>query len=185
MIIRSKNGIFKPKAYSTSCQSSKVEPSSVSAALADPKWRKAMTEEYRALMHNNTWELVNPEHSIKIIGSKWIFKIKCNIDGSVNRYKARLVAKGYHQTLGINYTETFSHVVKSSTIQVILSLAAMNKWVLRQIDINNAFFNGHLIEAVYMQQSVGFVHPQKPHHVCMLQRHCIGLSKPLVHGLIS
>lgn len=128
-------------------------------------------------MHNHTWELVSPNHPIKVIGSKWVFKIKYNPDGSVNIYKARLVAKGYHHTFSVDYTKTFSLVVKSSTIIVTLSLAVINEWFLKQIDINNAFFNSHLIEVVYMQQPYGFVHPNKPNHVCRLYKALYGLKQ--------
>ena len=110
-----------------------------------------MTDEYQALMHNHTWTLVKPTHPIKVIGNKWVFRIKYNPNGNVSRYKARLVAKGFHQTQGLDFNETFSPVVKSSTIKIILSMAVMNHWVLRQIDINNVFLNGYLTEEIYMQ----------------------------------
>lgn len=58
---------------------------------------------------------------MKIVGIKWVFRIKYNSDGSISRYKTRLVAKRFHQTHGIDYTKTFSPVVKASTVRVILS----------------------------------------------------------------
>ncbi|KAH9686754.1 Disease resistance protein [Citrus sinensis] len=146
MVTRSKAGIFKPKAYLTTPPTKPTEPTTVSKALQDPTWHQAMTDEYQALLHNHTWTLVKPTHPIKAIGNKWVFRIKYNPDGSVSRYKARLVAKGFHQTQGLDFNETFSPVIKSSTIRIILSMAVMNHWVLRQIDINNAFLNGHLTE---------------------------------------
>ena len=81
------------------------------------------------------------------------------------RYKARLVAKGFHQTHGGDYTETFSLVVKASTVRIMLSLAVMNKWILRQVDVNNAFLNGILVEDVYIAQPAGFTDSTKPNHV--------------------
>ena len=45
-----------------------------------------------------------------------MFKLEINPNGSVERYKARLVAKGFHKTLGIDFKETFSLVVKVATI---------------------------------------------------------------------
>lgn len=75
-----------------------------------------------------------------VIGCKWVYRIKRNPDGSVARHKARLVAKGYHQTEGIDYEETFSHVVKKPTVCIILSLAAQFDWELRQLDVKNACF---------------------------------------------
>lgn len=75
---------------------------------------------------------------------------KHNLDGSLAKYKARLVAKGFQQIAGVNYFETFSPVVKSATVRVVISLAVMNQWQIRQIDVNNAFFNEELTKEVFM-----------------------------------
>jgi histone deacetylase 1/2 len=96
-----------------------------------------------------------PPHR-KAIGCKWIFRVKENPDGSINRYKARLVAKGFLQTPGFDFTETFSPVIKPVTIRIILTLAVTYHWTVQQIDINNAFLNGLLQEEVYMTQPSGF-----------------------------
>lgn len=138
-----------------------------------------MTEEFQALLANNTWELVNPSHPIKFVGKKWVFKIKYNPDGSISSYKAKLVVKSFHQIEGINYTETFSPLVKSSTIKLILSMAVTHKWVLRQININSAFINGYLTEEVCMQQIKGFVDLARPTHVCKLYKALDGLKQAL------
>ena len=86
-----------------------------------------------------------------------MFRTKYNTDRSVSKYKARLVAKRFHQTTRVDYSETYSLVVKSSTVKIILSLAVMQGWNFRQIDVNNAFLNGDLTDDVYMQQLKGFV----------------------------
>jgi histone deacetylase 1/2 len=85
-----------------------MEPQSVKTAMADSRWLQAMKEEYTALMKNNTWSLVPlPPHK-KAIGCKWLFRVKENPDGTVNKFKARLVAKGFLQIAGFDFTETFS-----------------------------------------------------------------------------
>lgn len=87
---------------------------------------------------------------VKIISSKWVYKLKLRVDGQIDRYKARLVAKGYDQTPGLDYFENFSFVVKPTTIQVVLTLAVSQKWPIKQLDVHNATLNGELSEAVYM-----------------------------------
>lgn len=88
----------------------------------------------------------------KLIGNQWLYRIKYNTDGSVPKYKVRLVAKGFQQIVGINYFESFNPLIKPATIKVVLSLAMMNGWHIRQVEVNNAFLNGELTEEVYMAQ---------------------------------
>jgi hypothetical protein len=73
------------------------EPESYAEAAEDANWRAAMEEEMCALAENGTWDLVDAPAGVKLIGCKWLYKIKYNSDGSINRYKARLVAKGYRR----------------------------------------------------------------------------------------
>lgn len=82
-----------------------------------------MAEEFTALVRNNTWQLVPAVPNQNVVGCKWVFRIKRRPDGSIDRYKTRLVAKGFHQRPGLDYTETFSPVVKPTTIRVVLKLA--------------------------------------------------------------
>lgn len=93
----------------------------------------------------------------KTIGCKWLFKIKKNPNGPINRRKARLVANGCSQVPGCDFNETFSPVVKPATIRVILSIAVTNGWILCQVDVNNVFLNGDLTNEVYMQQPPRYV----------------------------
>ncbi|XP_049350413.1 uncharacterized protein LOC125815055 [Solanum verrucosum] len=72
--------------------------------------------------------------------------IKSKVDGSIECHKARLEAKGFHQDEGVDYFDTFSPVVKPTTVRLILSLAMTNKWYVQQLDINNVFLNGDLSE---------------------------------------
>ncbi|KAH9698856.1 retrovirus-related pol polyprotein from transposon RE1 [Citrus sinensis] len=173
MITRAKAGIFKPKAFLTSHNS--LEPSTVDEALSDPKWKTAMQLEFDALTSNNTWTLVPVTSQHKLVGCKWVFRTKYNTDGTISKHKARLVAKGFHQTAWVDYKETFSPVVKSSTVRTILSLAVMKGWKVRQIDINNAFLNRDISEDIYMTQPEGFI--TKEGYVCKLSKALYGLKQ--------
>ncbi|GJT31751.1 ribonuclease H-like domain-containing protein [Tanacetum coccineum] len=115
-------------------------------ALSDPNWVKAMNNEIEALNRNNIWTVYDSHVGRKPIGSKWIWKIKYKASGDIERYKARLVARGFSQKEGFDYDETFSPVVKMVTVRCLISIVVVNKWPLYQLDVNNAFLYGDLVE---------------------------------------
>lgn len=80
-------------------------------------WKEAVESEYQSLIENKTWELVNIPPDKKPIDCKWVFKIKRDSNGKIVRYKAQLVIKGYAQKKGINFEETYSPVVRYSSIR--------------------------------------------------------------------
>jgi hypothetical protein len=114
-----------------------------------------MTEELTALHQNQTWILVPRTPDMHVIGSKWVLKTKLKPDGSLDRLKARVVAKGFHQIDGIDFTETFSPVVKPSTIRMVITIAHVQRWSIRQLDVKNAFLYGFLSEDIFMEQPPG------------------------------
>jgi hypothetical protein len=130
-----------------------------------------------ALIKNKTWTLVPPQPGRNVIDCKWVFKVKQRPDGSIERHKVGLVTKGFKQCLGINYDDTFSHVVKSTTIRLILSLAMSQGWTLHQLDVQNAFLHGILEEEVFMKQPPGFVSDEFPSYHCKLDKALYGLKQ--------
>lgn len=187
MITRSKAGIFKPKALLSATRHPLPpsplpsflphEPTSYKQALNTPEWNNAMIEEYKALCQQQTWSLVPLPPNKNLIGCKWVFRLKHHPDGSIARFKARLVAKGFHQEPGIDYFETFTPVVKHSTIRLIISLAIHFHWPLQQLDVSNAFLHGILDEEIYMSQPPGFVDKTHPYLVCRLHKSLYGLKQ--------
>ena len=123
------------------------------------------------------WHLIPPHPGLNVIDCKWVFKIKQKPDGSIDRYKACLVAKGFKQQYGVDYDDTFSPVVKPTTIRLLLSLAVPRGWVIRQIDIQNAFLHGFLDEEVYMKQPPGFEDSSHPDYICKLENSLYGLKQ--------
>ncbi|RVW88870.1 Retrovirus-related Pol polyprotein from transposon RE2 [Vitis vinifera] len=115
-----------------------------------------MNHGYQALFCNCTWSLP---------------------DGLVERHKARPVAQGFTQTPGVDYFDTFSPIVKPCTICLILALTVSFQWLVRQLDVENAFLNGELQEEVFMAQPQGFVHPRYPHFCCKLHKALYGLKQ--------
>ncbi|RVW16830.1 putative mitochondrial protein [Vitis vinifera] len=149
MITRSKVENFKPKVLATTC-----EPTCVKEALHVHHWKQAMTDELMALLKNNTWSLVPLPLGRTPIGCKWVFKVKENPDGSIQKYKARLVAKGLHQVAGFDFIETFSPVVKLATIRVMLTIALSRGLgevnYLLGIEVNHTSEGIHLSQGKYI-----------------------------------
>lgn len=138
------------------------------------KWFEAMQEELKSIHENETWELVDLPEEKNAIGSKWVYKIKYNQDGSVARYKARLVAQGFDQKFGMDYDEVFAPVGRSTTFRTLLSVAAHRGYSVKQYDIETAFLNGKLSEEIYMKQPPGFENGSK---VCRLKKSLYGLKQ--------
>ncbi|WVZ10188.1 hypothetical protein V8G54_014718 [Vigna mungo] len=141
--------------------SSNAEPTCYSIASKQPQCVTAMHAELDALQANNTWELTTLPPNKTTIGCRWIYKIKYNSDGSIERYKACLVAKGYNQIEGLDYLDTFAPVVKITTVRLLLAIAASKCWSLKQLDVNNAFLHGDLHEEVYMKIPPGLTPANK------------------------
>ena len=114
----------------------------------------------------NPWE--------KGYSRKWVFKVKYKSNGNLERYKARLVAKGYNQKF-IDYKETFSPVVKISTIRCLIAVGANKKQPLGKLDVNSAFLHGDLNEQVYMQPVLQYIKGREK--VCKLRKSIYGLNQ--------
>lgn len=181
MKTRAKNNIRKPnQKYGLAAlllSGGESEPRTITQALKDNKWRSSASAEFDAQVRNHTWDLVPPSPGLNVIDCRWLFRIKYLPDGTIDKCKSRLVSKGYNQQEGIDYFETFSPVIKSTTFHTVLNVATSRNWCLRQIDINNAFLQGNLTEEVYMRQHPGFVDPDKPHHICRLNKAIYGLKQ--------
>ena len=170
----SNHRLASPHAHRTESLSTVCIPTDVQEAKADEKWKRAMNEEMDALQRNKTWELVDLPRGKKTVGCRWIYTVKLNSSGNIDRYKARLVAKGYTQKYGIDYEDTFAPVAKMNTIRILISIAAKKDWPLKQYDVKNAFLNGYLEEEVYMDPPPGIENGGK---VCKLKRALYGLKQ--------
>jgi hypothetical protein len=156
-------------------------PSSEPFAFSDANWyavwHNAMCDEIATLRTNRTWSLVPFHPSMNVVGSRWVYRIKHRVDDSIERYKARLVARGFTQQEGIDYSKTFSPVIKQPTVRLVFSIAVLRNWKIHQLDIHNVFLNGVLTEEAYMKQPPGFVASSLPSHVCRLHKSLYGLKQ--------
>ena len=140
-----------------------------------PQWEKAIETELDQLQTMGTWDLVDLPEGRQAIGNKWVFLKKYSKTGELEKYKARLVAKGYAQIPGMDFSQTFSPVVRMETIRTILSLAVNMDWELTQMDVKGAYLNGQLEEEVFMRQPEGF--EDGTNRVCRLIKTLYGLKQ--------
>lgn len=181
MLTRRKNQISKPNSkynYSAALSTSfPSEPHTLNQALKDKRWRGSMSTEIDVFARNGTFDLVPRQPHYNVVGNRWLYKNKFNANGSHKCCKSRLVAKGYNQEYGRDYTETFSPVIKATTLRLVLDVAVSHSWPILQLDVNNAFLQGTLTDEVYMDQPPGFVDPDRPDYVCKLKKAIYGLKQ--------
>ena len=150
-----------------------VEPTTVREALSGPiaeQWHEDMQHEIDSLQEHDVLELTELPKERKAVGCKWVFKIKRNAEGSVERYKVRLVAQGFFQRYGVDYDETFFPVVRFESIRAVVALAVQRGLKLHKMDVISAFLNGELEDEVYMKQPEGFAVKGKERLVSKLNK---------------
>ena len=183
MVTRSKRGIQCPNLKYLGLNTIRVpliiptEPRLITSAKKHPRWSAAMNEELAALHTNHTWTLVPHCLNMNVIGCKWAYKAKLTVNGSLDCLKAGLVAKGFNQVDGIDFSETFSLVIKPASIRLVLTVAIVKGWNIRQLDVKNAFLHGSLSTLVYMQQPPRYIGSKLPTHVCQLSHALYGLKQ--------
>ncbi|GIL57256.1 hypothetical protein Vafri_12510 [Volvox africanus] len=158
-------GIPEPNTYAEAMTSMQAE-----------EWHRAMDDEIEAQLANGTWELAKPPPGAKLLPCRWVYKVKHNADGSVERFKARLVAKGYEQRAGIDYGELFAPTSRFASLRALLAVAAAKKMIVHQMDVSTAFLNGELEEELWMQQPPGYESQDKT-LACRLQKSIYGLKQ--------
>ena len=136
-----------------------TDPLTLEEALGSPQhddWKLALQEEVSSLSEQDVFDVVDRTPEMKTLPCKWVFKVKYDQDGNIQRFKARLVAKGFKQIAGIDFGETIAPVAKQSTLRLLWTLAAKRDWEVENIDIKTAFLNGDLDEEIYMDMPPGF-----------------------------
>lgn len=112
-------------------------------------WRAALEDEFISLICDETWDIVGRPQDRKTIRNCLVFRTK--EDANRKTKKVRLVAKGCSQNPGVDFTETYSPVVKTTSIRLLAALAAEKGLVIHQMDVVTAYLNGFLEKKVYME----------------------------------
>ena len=139
-----------------------------------------MEAEYDSLMKNGVFKLVKLPNGRDVLDNKWVFKIKHNSDGSIQRYKARSVARGFSQQPDVDFTETYSPVTRLISVRAMLSIANQLDMGIHQMDVQTAVLNQD--QDIYMKQPTGFVQKGKEYLVCKLENGLYGLNSHLDVG---
>ena len=137
-----------------------VEPKTVyEAKQADEwdQWYRATNDEVKALQDNETWDLVRPPTDGDVIPGKWVYKVKLEPSGRVDKYKARYVAKGFKQVEGLDYFESFAPACKPDPFRILLQLSAKQGHVMHQFDVKAALLHSAIEEEMYLKQLQEFV----------------------------
>lgn len=154
------------------------DPTSYASAMQRPdasRWKKAMEEELESFKKCEVWDIVDRPQNENVVTNRWVLRIKRKPNGEIERYRARLVARGFTQIKGIDYHETYSPVVNTTFIRILLALAARLSLIIAGFDIKTAFLHGDIEENVFMEQPEGFATDKSK--VCKLKRSIYGLKQ--------
>lgn len=143
----------------------------VQEALKDPKLNVVVHKEMRALIDNDTWNVVNLPENKKTVGCKQVFIVKYKADSDIELYKSGLVAQGFTQAYEIDYEETFDPVLYSCIV------IYHSYWELIHLDIKNVFLNAELEEEIYMRMPSRFEDKSNIGGVCKLNKSFYGLKQ--------
>ena len=123
------------------------------------RWRESMDIEIQDLLRHDTWELV-PRCKVptthKVAKSRWVYRIKVNKDGSIERFKSRFVVCGYSQVKGIDYTHSFSATMRATSFRLLMALATHDKLRLEHFDVTNAFTQSDIDKVIYVEPPKGY-----------------------------
>lgn len=141
-------------------------------------WLAAINDELEAHRKNGTWSIVPKPEDRNCLDSKWVFKLQRKESGEVKRFEARLCARGFRQQPGLDYTETFSPVVRYDSLRVVLAIATHQDLEMVQFDVRTAFLHGILEEEIYMKIPEGLqVSGDENRLVCKLNKALYGLKQ--------
>ena len=126
-----------------------------------PKWQEAIQSELNSLAKREVFgPIVQTPSDVKSIGYKWVFVRKRNERNEIVRYKARLVAQGFSQRPGVEYEETYSHVMDTITFRYLIDLAVHENLEIHLLDVVTVYLYGSLDNEIYMKVPEGLKMPE-------------------------
>src|SRR5579871_5864569 len=171
------NSHLKPKIIQRNMNS---DPVNLNDALSSPEkdmWIKAMQEEFESLKANDTWKLVLRPTDRDVIDIRWVFRIKRNLDQSIEKYKGRFVVRGFTQIPGVDYDEVYSPMVSYIANRILIVLAAKYDLIIHQMDVKSVFLNEEVDTELYVEQPEMFEEKDRKLWVCKLKKGLYGLKQ--------
>jgi len=138
------------------------------------RWRESMDVEIKDLLKHDTWELVPRDQvpkSHKVAKSRWVYRIKMNKDGSIERFKSRFVVCGYSQVKGIDYTHSFSATMRATSFRLLMALATHDKLRLEHYDVTSAFTQSEIDKVIFVEPPKGYPQVAPDGSPCVLKLH--------------
>lgn len=160
--------VTDPKTYREAVKSTKAK-----------YWKEAMQAEVESLEYNNTWTLVDKPKDKNVLPGKWVYRVKYDADGQVDKYKARYVAKGFAQVEGLDFFETYAPTCKPETFRTLLAVAAQKDLHLGQMNVKSAYLHSPIEEEIYLEQPEGVTKRGENGQtlVCKLNKSIYGLKQ--------
>lgn len=115
------------------------------------EWKDAIYSEFKQIVRNDTWDIIEKPSNINLIDSKLVLTNKTDTEGNIVKKKARLIARGFSQVYGLDYFNTFSPVARIESFRLLIALSMQFNLQIIQLDVTNAFLNGNLKEEVFMK----------------------------------
>jgi len=138
------------------------------------RWRESMDIEIKDLLRHDTWELV-PRNQVprthKVAKSRWVYKVKINKDGSIERFKSRFVVCGYSQVKGVDYTHSFSATMRATSFRLLIALATHDKLRLEHFDVTSAFTQSEIDKVIFVEPPKGYPQHALDGSPCVLKLH--------------
>jgi hypothetical protein len=154
-----------------------TEPQTFAQSVDQQVWREAMVEEYDSIVRNDLWEVVLRLVGKSVVTSKWLYKTKYVVYGSIEKHKARFVARGFSRIEGVDYDETVPPAARYNSIRSIISIVAEMDWSIHQMDVKTTFLNGFIDEEVYIEYPQGFEVSERETHMHILRKALYGLKQ--------
>jgi transposase InsO family protein len=154
------------------------EPKTVQGVLRDvysKPWVESLLKEYNQVKDKGVWEWRHLPPGTKTMGTKWVFKRKVKVDGSLDKFKSRLCVQGYDSIEGVHHFETYSPTASAAAARSLLALACARGWKVEQMDVSGAFLYGDLEEEIYCRPPPGFEDPEG--RVWRLKKSLYGLKQ--------